>query len=56
MDFLGLKDKKILIFGIANRKSVAFHIAELLRDAGAELICSVFLPEPRLPRLEEIFF
>lgn len=45
MDFLSLKDKKILIFGIANRKSVAFHIASVLQDAGAKLICSVLLPE-----------
>lgn len=45
MDYLNLKDKKILIFGIANRKSVAFHIASVLKQAGAELICSVFLPE-----------
>ena len=47
MDFLGLKGKKILIFGIANRKSVAFHIASVLRDAGVDLICSVLLPEHR---------
>ena len=45
MNFLDLKGKKILIFGIANRKSVAFHIASVLRDAGADLICSVLLPE-----------
>lgn len=45
MDFLGLKDKKILIFGIANRKSVAFHIAKQVSDAGGELICSVLLEE-----------
>ena len=45
MDFLSLKDKKVLIFGIANRKSVAFHIASVLQDVGAKLICSVLLPE-----------
>jgi len=45
MDFLGVSGKKILIFGIANRKSVAFHIAKTLQDAGAELICSVFSEE-----------
>lgn len=45
MDFLGLKDKKVLIFGIANRKSVAFHIASILQNAGSKLICSVLLPE-----------
>ena len=45
MDFLKLNDKKVLIFGVANRKSVAFHIANVLREAGAELIFSVQLPE-----------
>lgn len=41
MSFLQLEGKKILIFGIANRKSVAFHIAKVLQEEGAELICSV---------------
>ena len=41
MDFLQLEGKKILICGVANRKSVAFHIARVLQDAGAALIFSV---------------
>lgn len=41
MDFLGLAGKKVLILGIANRKSVAFHVAKILQDAGAELLLSV---------------
>ncbi len=41
MDFLGLEGKRILIFGVANRKSVAFHIAEVLKEAGADLVFSV---------------
>lgn len=41
MGFLGLENKKILIFGVANRKSVAFHIAKVLQAEGAELIFSV---------------
>ena len=41
MSFLGIENKKILIFGVANRKSVAFHIAKVLREEGAELIFSV---------------
>jgi len=45
MDFLELSGKKIVIFGIANRKSVAFHIAKVLQNAGAEIICSVFSEE-----------
>ncbi|MDD3118490.1 MAG: SDR family oxidoreductase [Victivallales bacterium] len=41
MDFLRLKDRKIIIFGVANRKSVAFHIARTLQEAGAQLLFSV---------------
>ena len=41
MDFLQLRGKKILIFGVANRKSVAFHIGNVLTEAGAEVIYSV---------------
>ena len=44
-DFLKLSGKKVLVFGIANRKSVAFHIAKVLEETGAELVCSVLLPE-----------
>ncbi len=45
MNFLNLKGRKILIFGIANRKSVAFHIAKVIQEAGAEIICSVFMED-----------
>jgi len=38
MDFLGLADKTILVFGVANRKSVAWHIARVLGDAGAWVV------------------
>jgi enoyl-[acyl-carrier protein] reductase I len=38
MDFLELSGKTILVFGVANRKSVAFHIARLLEDAGANVV------------------
>ncbi len=41
MTFLNLEGKKILIFGIANRRSVAYHIAKILIGEGAELIASV---------------
>ena len=34
-DFLRLSGKSILVFGVANRKSVAFHIGRLLRECGA---------------------
>ena len=45
MSFLGLEGKKILIFGIANRKSVAFHIAKILLEEKAEIISSVMNQE-----------
>jgi len=38
MDFLQLADKRILIFGVANRKSVAYHVGRVLAAAGAECI------------------
>ena len=38
MDFLQLTDKSILIFGVANRKSVAWHIASVLTEAGARCV------------------
>ena len=38
MDFLQLTDKSILIFGVANRKSVAWHISRVLREAGARCV------------------
>ncbi|MBN1394267.1 MAG: SDR family oxidoreductase [Pirellulales bacterium] len=36
MDFLQLADKSILIFGLANRKSVAWHIGRVLAEARAK--------------------
>jgi enoyl-[acyl-carrier protein] reductase I len=38
MDFLQLTDKSILIFGVANRKSVAWHISRVLVEAGAKCV------------------
>ena len=38
MDFLGLQKKIIIVFGLANKKSVACAIARLLVEAGAEVI------------------
>ncbi|MEN6448999.1 MAG: SDR family oxidoreductase [Thermoguttaceae bacterium] len=37
-DFLQLTGKSILIFGVANRKSVAWHISRVLSDAGARCV------------------
>jgi len=41
MDFLQLGGKNILIVGVANRKSVAWHAAKVLQEAGANLLFSV---------------
>ena len=38
MDFLQLADKTVLVFGVANRKSVAYHIGRVLTEAGARVV------------------
>ncbi len=40
-DFLQLAGKRILVMGVANRKSVAWHVARVLADAGAEVVYAV---------------
>jgi enoyl-[acyl-carrier protein] reductase I len=37
-DFLQIAGKSIALFGVANRKSVAFHVGRVLAEAGADLI------------------
>ena len=39
-DFLGLAGKAVLVMGVANRKSVAFHTGKVLRAAGAKVLWS----------------
>ena len=41
MDFLSLAGKSVLVTGLANKKSVAYHAAKVLRDAGAEVLYAV---------------
>ncbi|HIF01302.1 MAG TPA: SDR family oxidoreductase [Planctomycetes bacterium] len=41
MDFLQLAGKNILVVGVANRKSVAWLTAKMLREAGANVLFSV---------------
>lgn len=41
MSFLDLKEKNILVCGVANRKSVAFAIGQVLQEAGANVCYSV---------------
>jgi len=41
MSFLGLKDKTFLITGVANKKSVAYHIGKILSEEGSKVLYSV---------------
>jgi enoyl-[acyl-carrier protein] reductase I len=43
-DFLQLAGKTILVTGVANRKSVAWHTAQVLGEAGAEVVYVVRSP------------
>lgn len=52
-DFLQLDGRRILVFGVANRKSVAFHVGRLLREAGAEVVY-VVRSEERKATVEKI--
>jgi enoyl-[acyl-carrier protein] reductase I len=47
MDYLQLSGKNILVLGLANRKSVAWHTGALLREAGARVLWSVRSAERR---------
>lgn len=46
-DFLQLEGKTIVVAGVANRKSVAYHIAKTLGEVGAEVVYVVRSPERR---------
>jgi enoyl-[acyl-carrier protein] reductase I len=37
-DFLQLAGKTVLVFGVANRKSVAYHVGQVLREADANVV------------------
>jgi enoyl-[acyl-carrier protein] reductase I len=47
MDFLGLSGKTLLVFGVANKKSVAFHVAKTLEEVGATVVYVVRSEERR---------
>jgi enoyl-[acyl-carrier protein] reductase I len=47
MDFLQLAGKPVLVFGLANRKSVAYHVGRVLTEAGADVLYSVRSEERR---------
>jgi enoyl-[acyl-carrier protein] reductase I len=38
MDFLQLSGRNVVVFGVANRKSVAYHIGDTLENIGARVI------------------
>jgi len=40
MDFLDIAGKTFLVFGVANKKSVAFFVSQVLSEAGAKVIHS----------------
>jgi enoyl-[acyl-carrier protein] reductase I len=46
-DFLQLTDKNVLVFGVANKKSVAWHVAQTLREVGAHVTYVVRSEERR---------
>jgi enoyl-[acyl-carrier protein] reductase I len=41
VSFLGLEGKTIVVFGVANKKSVAWHAAKVLEEEGARVVYSV---------------
>ena len=41
MSFLGLEGKTVLVLGVANKKSVAWHIARTLEEVGVKVLYSV---------------
>ena len=53
MSFLDLENKNFLVTGVANRKSVAWHIAKTLEEEGAKVIYSV-RSEDRKKSLEKL--
>jgi enoyl-[acyl-carrier protein] reductase I len=40
-DFLQLAGTRVLVMGVANRKSVAWHVSRVLADAGADVVYAV---------------
>lgn len=47
MDFLDIAGKTFLIFGVANKKSVAYAVAQVIAEAGAKVVHVVQSPETR---------
>ncbi|UCE59285.1 MAG: SDR family oxidoreductase [Phycisphaerales bacterium] len=47
MGFLDFKDKTFVVFGVANKRSVAYHVARILEGEGATVVYSVLNEECR---------
>ncbi len=47
MDWLGLSGKTILVSGVANRKSVGYHVGTRLQEAGVHVVWTVHTEERR---------
>ena len=47
-DFLGLAGRTVVVQGVANRKSVAWHVARVLTEAGAKVVYIVRSEERRV--------
>ena len=47
MSFLDLSGKTFLVMGVANKRSVAYHVARGLLDEGAKVLCAVRSEERR---------
>jgi len=54
MSFLGLEGRAILVFGVANRKSVAWAVGRTLEEAGAKVIYSVRSEERKQALAEQL--
>ena len=54
MDYFDVKNKKYLVFGVANKKSVAYFIAQSLISLGAEVILIVLNDEVK-QKAEKLF-
>ena len=53
MSFLQLNGKTVVIFGVANRKSVAYHVGKTLQEEGADVVY-VVRSEERKQQLQKL--
>ena len=53
-DWLGFSDKAFLVAGVANRRSVGYHVGKRLQEAGAEVAWVVHTEKRREELLERL--